>query len=132
MEQWCHRPVPLLPIVRHVTTLHLSSHLIVLDCNSYLRTACYCNEDFHGNSILLVLTILFASHGLAFTTVLSLIYNMGKDLQITYSENLVPVDNQMGKWKYEQCVCGLQCQGNDSRRLALSLFKPVKFADGFS
>lgn len=38
----------------------------------------------------------------------------------------------MGKWKYEQRVCGLQCQGNDSRRLALSLCKLVNCADGFS
>lgn len=83
-----------------------------------------------GISISLLYTILFACHGLALTTVLSLIHNLYKDLQITYSENLVPVDNQMGIRAI--CAYGLQCQGNNSRCLALSLCKLVKCADGFS
>lgn len=46
MEQQCHHPMPLFPIVWHMIILYLSSHLIVPDCNPHLRTACYYNEEF--------------------------------------------------------------------------------------
>lgn len=53
---------------------------------------------------MLLYTILFACHGLVLTSVLSLIHNLGKDLQIKPSENVLPVDDRMGKWKSEEYI----------------------------